>query len=347
MVLMPWPKPEPQPAPGEDSLFESVDWMTFTHEQLYAMVHQGVDLAGANAVAAKWAQLGDAMQEIGDQLAQALAASAEAWEGEAAEQARGSIGALSLWAQEAASTATEVSGCVSIEANNAEIARRNMPEPVAAMRIATPIPQGGTSPMSAAFSSARSLVRDPHGPSASQQEAHEEAARVMEQFQNASQEVYGTVPQFSPPSVRQSLNVSHEPLPAPPPAPPVSQPVPQPPVPLPAQNPGVAERPPAGSSSPVPQRPGVAPPPSGPAPSPSPAEVDAKPPVTPAESRPVARPAAASAASPGMSPAAMGGGVGPKEDQERKAPKYLQGETDIWGIADRLAPKVIGDDDGA
>jgi hypothetical protein len=48
-----------------------------------------------------------------------------------------------------------------------------------------------------------------------------------------------------------------------------------------------------------------------------------------------------------MSPAAMGGGVGPKEDQERKAPKYLQGETDIWGIADRLAPKVIGDDDGA
>jgi hypothetical protein len=346
MVLMPWPKPEPQPVPGEDSLFESVDWMTFTHEQLYAMVHQGVDLAGATAVAARWAQLGDAMQEIGDQLAQALALSAEAWEGEAAEQARGSIAALSLWAQEAAATATEVSGCVSIEANNADIARRNMPEPVASIRIATPIPRGGTSPMSAAFGSAPSLVQDPHGPSASQQEAHEEAARVMEQFQNASQEVYGTVPQFSPPSVKQSLNVSQEPLPTPPPAPPVPPPVLQPTVPI--QNPVVSERPPAGSSAPVPQRPGVAPPPSGPGPGPSPAEVDAKPLAASAEPRPAVRPAAApAAASPGMGPAAMGGGVGPKEDQERTAPKYLQGETDIWGIADRLAPRVIGDDDGA
>jgi hypothetical protein len=48
-----------------------------------------------------------------------------------------------------------------------------------------------------------------------------------------------------------------------------------------------------------------------------------------------------------MSPAAMGGGVGRKEDEERHSPKYLQGDPDLWGIADRLAPPVIGDEGSA
>ena len=52
-MLMRWPEPEPEPKPGESSLYENVDWMTFTHEQLYAMANQGVDLGGANAVAAR------------------------------------------------------------------------------------------------------------------------------------------------------------------------------------------------------------------------------------------------------------------------------------------------------
>jgi hypothetical protein len=44
----------------------------------------------------------------------------------------------------------------------------------------------------------------------------------------------------------------------------------------------------------------------------------------------------------------MAGGAGQGEDQERKSPKYLEGDPSIWRIADRLAPKVIGEDeDGA
>ncbi|WP_415830181.1 hypothetical protein [Kibdelosporangium persicum] len=47
-----------------------------------------------------------------------------------------------------------------------------------------------------------------------------------------------------------------------------------------------------------------------------------------------------------MSMTPMGGmaGGGKEEDQERKAPKYLEGDADLFSIADRLAPPVIGED---
>src|SRR5215217_2145976 len=126
MRPLPWPDSEPEPAPGESALFDDVDWLTFSHDQLYDMVHNGIDVAGATAVAAKWAKLGEALREIGDELSRALAASMDAWEGEAAEQARAGIAALSHWTQDAGSTAIDVSGCVSTEALNADTARRNM-----------------------------------------------------------------------------------------------------------------------------------------------------------------------------------------------------------------------------
>jgi hypothetical protein len=344
---MPWPKPEPLPKPGEESLYDSVDWMTFTHEQLYDMVHQGVDVGGATALAAKWAKLGDTLHEIADSLAQALAASEEAWQGEAAEQARGSFSALSTWSHDAAATATDVSGCISIEANNADNARRSMPEPVAGIRVPTPVPAHQTSPMAAAFGSARDLVKDPHGPTARQQAAHQEAARVMDQFQHASREVYGTVPAFAPPSLRQPLAKISERPPVPPPQP-VVEPVQE-----------LAGPPPAPVGGPPPPRPvhGPGPAPgsgSGPGPSPAPTPEPAEPkPAAPSEARPAARgvaapAAAASGASGGMPPAMGAAGAGHKEEEmERKAPRYLEGDPDLWGIADRMAPPVIGDEHGA
>src|SRR5262249_22697189 len=152
LMLMPWPPPEPEPKPSESSLYENVDWMTFTHEQLYAMANQGVDLTGANAVAAGWARLGEALQEIGDELGQALAASNEAWQGEAADMARGTLSELSTWSNTTGETAMQVSGCISVEANNAEDARRSMPEPVPGVRVPINVPVhpvNHTSPMSA------------------------------------------------------------------------------------------------------------------------------------------------------------------------------------------------------
>lgn len=342
---MPWPKPEPQPKAGEEALYDDVDWMTFTHQQLYDMAHQGVDIAGANAVAAKWAKLGQALQEIGDELSQALAASIEGWQGEAADQARGSIAALSVWAGEAGQTATDVSGCVSIEANNAENAKRTMPEPVVGPRVA--IPADGPMPNDA-FASAIDIVRDPHGPSRQQRAAHEEAARVMQQFQQDSQEVYGTVPQFSPPATRGEFRVD---LPQEP-VPPTPQPNPEPPITPPSSS-GETPRtppvvPPVGTGGGAPAAPGTPATPAEPAPlRPGPGTSATPQPVE--EPRPVQRGGAGVAASGGgaMAPmgGGMGGGAGKEEDQERKAPKYLDGDPDIFRIRDRLAPPVIGEED--
>lgn len=354
-MLMRWPEPEPEPKPGESSLYENVDWMTFTHEQLYAMANQGVDLGGANAVAARWAQLGDALQEIGDELAQALAASAEAWQGEAADMARGTMSELSTWANTTGATAMEVSGCVSIEANNAEDARRSMPEPVPGIRGPVNIPlhtANSTSPMSAAFDSARDLIRDPAVSTAQQQAAHEEAARVMTRFQNASREVYGTVPEFSPPALQHRLKYSEPPTPPPSPTPsPSPSPEPVPVAPPPPAQELTGERPATRGAPPPPPPPsqsGPGAPPSPAAPGKQPGAVEARP---IAEEHPAASPAqgggtsstSARPAAAGMG--AMGAGAGHKEeDKERKSPRYLEGDTDIWGIADRLAPPVIGDD---
>ena len=35
----------PEPVPG--SLDEPVDWMTYSHQEMYRMVHDGLDLTGA------------------------------------------------------------------------------------------------------------------------------------------------------------------------------------------------------------------------------------------------------------------------------------------------------------
>jgi hypothetical protein len=348
IMPMPWPKPEPQPKPGEDALYDDVDWMTFTHQQLYDMAHQGIDVAGANAVAAKWATLGQALQEIGDELSQALAASVDGWQGQAADQARGSIAALSTWSGEAGQTASDVSGCVSIEANNAENARRTMPEPVVGPRVAIP----ADSPLpNDAFGSAIHLVRDPHGPTQKQRSAHEEAARVMQQFQQASQEVYGTVPQFSPPETRGTFSVELPKEPVPPPSP-TPSPNPEPPITPPSSS-GPS------SSSGAPRTPPVVPSVGGAPSTPvSPVEqVPSRPgpgvsstPSAPEETRAPQRGApgvaAASGGGGGMAPmGGMAGGAGKEEDQERKAPKYLDGDPDIFRIKDRLAPPVIGEED--
>ncbi|SMC98090.1 hypothetical protein [Kibdelosporangium aridum] len=343
---LPWPKPEPQPTPGEDALYDNVDWMTFTHEQLYEMVHQGIDVSGANAVAAKWAMLGTAMQEIGDELAKALAASLEAWQGAAADQARGSLAALSAWSTDAGVTARDVSALVAQEASNAENARRTMPEPVATFRPAIPIPANATSPMSAAFESAVDIVKDPHGPTHTQHAAHQEAAQVMQQFQTASQEVYGTVPQFAPPDTRGIYRLPESVPPAPPPQPPQPpQPQPVPPVavpPPPTRGPVVAGG--SGPASPVAP---VQPPP--PAARPPAAPGGAAVPLPVEESRPAPRVAPAVSSGGGgmsMSPMGMAGGGSKEEDQERKAPKYLEGDPELFRIADRLAPPVIGEENG-
>jgi len=340
-----WPRPPkaPVPEPEPDSLDEQVDWMTYSHPELYAMVHNGLDLTGAMSVSATWARLGDELADIGDELTRLLTATAQAWEGESAELARGSVSALADWSRETGTRTTEVSGCVTIQVDNATTARNAMPKPPYPVDPKGP----AVTPMDAAFTSgdfasAAPLVADPAKYSSRERALHQQAASTMRQFQESSRDVYATVPRFVPPDLRKMPSGGRtEPVPQPQPPTPTGQPQPQP------QPTAPAATPVTGGGAPVT--------------SPGPAERTATPgpgsPLAPGRGAGAAEPTAARpAAAP--SPAAthssgggagmgvpMGGAPGGSggEDTERKRKRYLEEDDDIWGVADTVMPPVIGE----
>jgi hypothetical protein len=322
-----WPSHPLPPEPDPGTLDASVDWLTYSHDELYQMVHNGLDLTGAMAVSAQWARLGDELGDIGDELAKIVEAAATAWQGEAADLARDTLTALTHWAADAGTLATKVSGCVSIEVDNATNARDNMPTPP---RRLEPHPM-----IVGDFTGAEHLVADPDGPAHAENALHAQAARAMERFQQSSREVYATVPQFSPPQVGQHLLAGPvDPPPAPPQQP---APIPVPPRTTPR---GPAAAPPRGPAA-GPPRPEVPGRPAAPRPGAA---------VEPAA--PATRPAAAASAPqqqersgrPGVGGVPMGAGGRGSEDTERKSSAYLKEDPDIWGLDDQaLAPPVIGE----
>jgi uncharacterized protein YukE len=224
---LPWPT-EPEPQPTE--LDEQVNWLTYPHRELYDMVHRDVDVSGAEAVAAQWAGLGESLRQIGDELRAALDSSVNAWQGTAADKARGTIAALAQWAVDTAASAESVAGCVTNQASSAAAARSQMPEPVdEPAQLISNLSTGATSAASASpfvtggFSSASLMMQDPLGPSRSTT-AHQEAARVMDQFQAESRENYRSVPRFAPPLPKPGAPAPGQqpPGPLPPPAPPTA-----------------------------------------------------------------------------------------------------------------------------
>jgi hypothetical protein len=336
-----WPRPprQPEPEPEPDSLDETVDWMTYSHPELYSMVHSGLDLTGAMSVSATWARLGSELGELGDELAKLLSATAAAWEGESADLARGSVSALADWAGRTGASATEVSACVTIQVDNANTARNAMPPPPYPP-IDEPMHSQVTAFTDGDFRTASSLIADPAVYTAQERALHQQAARTMARFQESSRDVYATVPQFVPPNLTSMPFVLQEPTPTPQqqPVPPPPTPAPMPPVrggPVtggPGPGPGPAG-PGRGTSGPVTQ-------PPGPGPGAAPGE-------------PASRPAAASAgraAQPAQPSSAMGGmpmggaGGSRDEDTERRSKKYLESDEDLWGLDDqRVMPPVIGE----
>ncbi|MFC4854657.1 PPE domain-containing protein [Actinophytocola glycyrrhizae] len=341
-----WPRPPKPPVdePVPETLDERVEWLTWSHPELYDMVHEGIDLTGAMSVSASWARLGDELSDIGDELAKLLLTTAQSWEGDAAELAKESVSALAEWSRETGTRATEVCGCVAIQVDNVTNARNDMPPPpYPIVPLSQPHPSQVTAFTDADFATAKPLVVDPLVYTTRERELHEQAARIMERFQSNSRDVYATVPQFAPPSLRKVPYgpPTEPPLPPPPPQPP--QPPPPPPVP---------GRPGGGGPAP-----GGGPGGSG-GPGPTGGRAPSAAPLAPgggtSAGEPAARPAAASAASvrPGVQGAPMaggmpmGGGAGGRggEDVERKGNKYVAEDPEIWGGNDeRVMPPVIGE----
>ncbi|MFI7678246.1 PPE domain-containing protein [Actinophytocola sp. NPDC049390] len=184
-----------------DHLGGAYDWLSQPHEQLFRMVHDKMNVETGMSAAADWARLGDQLTAVGDELAELARDTANAWEGTAAEPVEGCVGTLAKWAREAGGTATEVSACVTTATELAAHARDAMPPPV---ELSSPMPTAAAMARaftSTGFESAPALLVDQQNDVLDRMNArHAEAARVMDQFQAASRDVYRTVPRFEPPN---------------------------------------------------------------------------------------------------------------------------------------------------
>lgn len=224
------PNPYPEHHSKEpQELGEKVDWMTYTHQELYDMVHTGVDLTSAASVKDNWTKLGTTLAEVKDQLISAIFASSSGWEGESAEKARDGLLTVVKWAENTSDHATNVAECISVEIEHVVTAREQMPVPAPAPTPVPPVdqvvapttqtvsPVGGlgaltppvqspvTSPVIGQVASKSpfagiNLVGAPVISATTAADAsHRTAAQVMAAFQQGSFAVDQTVPAFSPP----------------------------------------------------------------------------------------------------------------------------------------------------
>ncbi|MGW4115075.1 PPE domain-containing protein [Actinosynnema sp. NPDC004786] len=136
-------------------LGQKVDWMTYSHQQLWDMINTGVDLKAAGAAQADWAAVSLALGEVQELLAKAISQSSQAWTGESAERAREALESVEKWALNTSEHADNVAKCIATEIDHVQTAREMMPPPAPAPPVVTPVadvpatPVAGPTPIAA------------------------------------------------------------------------------------------------------------------------------------------------------------------------------------------------------
>ncbi|MBB5806997.1 hypothetical protein F4560_006765 [Saccharothrix ecbatanensis] len=234
-------------------LGQKVDWMTYSHQQLWEMVNTGVDLKAAGSAQTDWATVGKALGEVQELLAKAISRSTQAWEGESAQRAREALESVEKWALHTSEHADNVAKCIATEIDHVQTAREMMPPPAPAPPVVTPVADVPSTPTPIATPRSPLIARRTEdfgyrtlSPIAEESliastrlprttpgaftgidtvaapavdsvlaadATHRQAAEVMAMFQLNSYEVDRTVPSFSPPT--------NPVAPTPPPQPPV------------------------------------------------------------------------------------------------------------------------------
>ncbi|MEU0879883.1 PPE domain-containing protein [Lentzea sp. NPDC005914] len=217
---------------GRERIHDPIDWMTYSHEALYNMVHNGVNLAGAQAAATNWQKIGEDIAGVRANLLKAVEDSSVGWNSESARLARDGLTEVTNWVDDTSNYAHKVSAAITTETTNVEAARAAMPpppkepvppvpvDPVAPRPVLRAADRLSTIDGVAAFGGVESLKRDPRlvrtlpgefsgfetvGASpvetlAANDASHRLAADVMAAFQRNSAAVDQTVPaQFTPP----------------------------------------------------------------------------------------------------------------------------------------------------
>lgn len=109
-------------------------WQGYSHQELYDMLHSGPGAAASGGVADQWSELAGALTDIQQELNAGVRGSGATWVGTAGDAARGALGPLGEWAQQASTAADVMRISTELQGDLLGKARAAMPAPV-------PVPQ--------------------------------------------------------------------------------------------------------------------------------------------------------------------------------------------------------------
>jgi PPE family len=105
-------------------------WQGYSHQELYDMLHSGPGSTAAGAAANRWSSMAGALSDIQQDIATGVSGSGATWVGAAADSARGALGPLGDWAQQASAAADMMRISTELQGDLLGKARADMPVPV-------------------------------------------------------------------------------------------------------------------------------------------------------------------------------------------------------------------------
>jgi hypothetical protein len=167
-------------------------WQGYSHQELYDQLNSGPGAEAATPVVDTWAGMSQAFDELQHDIGAGVTASGASWEGVAGDAARGALGPLGDWAQQASTAADMMRISTELQGSLLAKARADMPAPV---------PVTAEQP-NAAMTLLQHLIgeqTDHEIQEASANAAEQKAFQVMAQYESATFDNTATLGDFGQP----------------------------------------------------------------------------------------------------------------------------------------------------
>lgn len=162
-------------------------WQGYSHQELYDMLHSGPGAAASGGVADQWSELAGVLTDIQQELNAGVRGSGASWVGTAGDAARGALGPLGEWAQQASTAADVMRISTELQGDLLGKARAAMPAPV-------PVPQ-----QPGQIGQVLAAQVDYEVTEMASQAAAQQAYQVMAQYEAATDDNTSTLGDFGEP----------------------------------------------------------------------------------------------------------------------------------------------------
>jgi hypothetical protein len=182
-----------------------VRWKGLDHEAIHKMINDGPGASASGPNIEFWGTLSKGLADISKNLDNRLAKLKVNWEGQAGDNATGSMSPLSTWAGRAEQGSNVMKASFEMQGDYVGQARAEVPEPV---QVTTPTPSGwqmaaaGASLLTGNPGPALSVAnqaQDHEAQERAQDEAARKAVKAMEKYEESSELNAATLGRFDPP----------------------------------------------------------------------------------------------------------------------------------------------------